>query len=219
MTAMAISLSELISYVNEENMRTLLEQYRGLGPLPGVLITFMKSFIPPLPTALVVGLNAAVYGLFWGFVYSWIGIVSGCVTTFLIVRRVAGHRALNRWSQKPKVQRSMIWVRRNAFSYVFILSMFPMGPFVLVNMAAAAAQMRLRSFFIAIAVGKAVMVLSVSIIGHDLSRFIERPYELIYVALFLGFSVWLSNRIGKHFTEAEVEAGGAAGPQTDIPNR
>ncbi|WEK54017.1 MAG: TVP38/TMEM64 family protein [Candidatus Cohnella colombiensis] len=195
-----MSLSDILSQITEDNITKMLEQYRDFGPFPGIFLTFMKSFVPPLPTMVIVGVNAAVYGMWWGFLYSWIGIVSGCMTTFLIVRKISGHRYIQRMAQKPKVQSSLIWVRRNAFSYVFLLSIFPVGPFVVVNIAAAIARMRLRSFAIAIIFGKAIMVLSVSYIGHDLNRFMERPLELIYVVLFVGASLWISKKIEKWFT-------------------
>jgi uncharacterized membrane protein YdjX (TVP38/TMEM64 family) len=195
-----MSISDILSNVTEENLKGLLEQYRAFGPFPGIALTFMKSFIPPLPTILIVGVNAAVYGLWLGFLYSWLGIVSGCLVTFVVVRRIAGHPYFVRWAQKPKVQKSLVWVRRNAFSYVFLLSLFPVGPFVVINIAAAVARMRLRSFFIAIVFGKAIMVMSVSIIGHDFGRFIERPAELVYVVLFVGASLWVSKKIESRFT-------------------
>lgn len=195
-----MSISDILSNVTEDNLKNLLEQYRDFGPFPGIALTFMKSFIPPLPTMLIVGVNAAVYGLWLGFLYSWLGIVSGCLVTFLVVRRIAGHSYFVRWAQKPKVQKSLVWVRRNAFSYVFLLSIFPVGPFVVVNIAAAVAQMRVRSFVIAIVFGKAIMVMSVSIIGHDFGRFIERPAELVYVVLFVGASLWVSKKIESRFT-------------------
>lgn len=184
----------------EQNLQDLLERYRSLGPLPGIALTFAKSFIPPMPTIVIVGVNAAVYGLWLGFLYSWIGIVGGCMTTFLLVRKAAGHPYLERWASKPKVRRSMIWVRRNAFSYVFLLSLFPVGPFVVINMAAGLARMRIRSFLIAIVTGKAIMVLAVSMIGHDIERFIRRPYEMVYVVLFVGVSLWISKKIEARYT-------------------
>jgi uncharacterized membrane protein YdjX (TVP38/TMEM64 family) len=195
-----MSISEIIASLTEDNLREVLEQYRAFGPLPGIALTFMKSFVPPLPTILIVGVNAAVYGLWLGFLYSWLGIVSGCLVTFLVVRRVAGHPYFVRYAQRPKVRKSLVWIRRNAFSYVFLLSLFPVGPFVVINVAAAVAQMRLRSFIIAIVFGKAIMVMSVSIIGHDFCRFIERPLELLYVVLFVGASLWISKKIESKFT-------------------
>jgi uncharacterized membrane protein YdjX (TVP38/TMEM64 family) len=196
-----MNITDILSNVTEENLKHLLDKYRDYGPFPGIALTFLKSFIPPLPTILIVGVNAAVYGLWLGFLYSWFGIVSGCLVTFLIVRRVAGHPYFLRWAQKPKVQKSLLWVRRNAFSYVFLLSLFPVGPFVVINIAAAIARMRLRSFFIAIFFGKAIMVLSISIIGHDFARFIAHPIELAYVALFVGLSLWISKKIEARFTK------------------
>jgi uncharacterized membrane protein YdjX (TVP38/TMEM64 family) len=191
---------DLQSYLTEEHLMEVLEQYRSYGPLPGIALTFMKSFIPPLPTMLIVGVNAAVYGFWLGFLYSWIGIVSGCMVTFLIVRRVAGIPYLVRWAERPKVSKSMRWVRSNAFSYVFLLSVFPVGPFVVVNMAAGIAQMRIRSFLLAVIIGKGIMVVAVSYIGHDLHRFIDNPFELIYVVLFVVACLWISKAIERRFT-------------------
>jgi uncharacterized membrane protein YdjX (TVP38/TMEM64 family) len=198
-----MDVSELLSSLTEERLKELLEQYRSLGPFPGIFLTFMKSFVPPLPTILIVGVNAAVYGLWLGFLYSWIGMVAGCMVTFLVVRKIAGHPFLDRWARKPKVQKSMTWIRRNAFSYVFLLSIFPVGPFVIINMAAGVARMRIRSFLIAVLFGKAIMVFSVSYIGHDLERFIRNPVEIVYVLLFIGISLWISKRIEARFTRAD----------------
>lgn len=181
---------DIMSWLTEERLRTLLEQYRSLGPLPGVGLTFMKSFVPPLPTIAIVGLNAAVYGLWLGFLYSWIGLVAGCTVTFLIIRAIATHPYLAKWAKRPKVAKAMTWVRQSGFSYVFLLSLFPVGPFVVINMAAGLAGMKLRSFLIALCAGKAIMVLAVSYIGNDVERFIRHPWELIYVVLFIGLSLW-----------------------------
>lgn len=198
-------LLNTISWLTEDNLRQLLEQYRSLGPLPGVGLTFMKSFVPPLPTIAIVGLNGAVYGLWLGFLYSWIGLVAGCLTAFLIIRKVASHRLLAKWAERPKVERGMRWVRQSGFSYVFLLSLFPVGPFVVINMAAGLAGMRLRSYLLALCAGKAIMVFAVTYIGNDLERFIRQPWEIIYVLLFIGFSLWGVKAIEAQF--ARIGAG------------
>ncbi|WNS42528.1 TVP38/TMEM64 family protein [Paenibacillus sp. MMS20-IR301] len=196
---------DTISWMTEERLLALLEQYRSLGPLPGVLLTFLKSFVPPLPTIAIVGLNGAVYGLWLGFLYSWIGLVAGCVTTFLIIRKIASHPFLRKWAARPKVARSMTWVRQSGFSYVFLLSLFPVGPFVVINMAAGLAGMRLRSYLIALSAGKAIMVFAVSYIGNDVQRFMRHPGELIYVLLFIGISLWGVKSIEARFTRLARE--------------
>lgn len=196
---------DIMSWLTEDNLRHLLEQYRSFGPFPGIALTFMKSFIPPLPTIAIVGLNGAVYGLWLGFLYSWIGLVAGCVTTFLIIRKIASHRLLSKWAKRPKVAKSMTWVRQSGFSYVFLLSIFPVGPFVVINMAAGLAGMRFRSYLLALTAGKAIMVFAVSYIGNDLERFIQRPAEVIYVLLFIGLSLWGVKAIEARFARAEED--------------
>lgn len=193
------SLIDTLTSLTEEDVRHFLDRYRSLGPLPGMLLTFMKSFVPPLPTLIIVGVNAAVYGLWLGFLYSWLGMIAGCMTTFLLFRRLGEHRYARKWAAKPSVQRSIVWIRRNAFGYVFLLSLFPVGPFVVINIAAALARMPLRSFLIAIVFGKAVMVMSVSMIGYDVERFMQEPTRLLYVALFVVISYMISKRLEAWF--------------------
>lgn len=181
--------------IDEQTLLDWLARYRSYGPLPGILLTFLKSFVPPLPTILIVGVNAAVYGLWLGFLYSWIGIVLGCLTTFVIVRKIADRPYWVRWAERPSVSRGMKWVQRGAFSYVFLLSLFPLGPFVVINIAAAVARMRFRSFALAIMLGKAIMVLLVSYIGHDPARFLAHPEEAAYALLFIIITWWIGRRV------------------------
>ncbi|MBD3920609.1 TVP38/TMEM64 family protein [Paenibacillus sp. PR3] len=210
-----MSMSDWIAYWTEkDHLLDLLEQYRSLGPLPGVALTFMKSFVPPLPTLVIVGVNAAVYGLWLGFLYSWLGLVAGCLVTFLLVRRIADHPFLQRYAQRRKVQNGLRWVRRNAFSYVFILSIFPVGPFVVVNVAAALARMKFRSFLLAVAAGKGIMVFAVSLVGHDVARYYRNPELLIYIVLLIALSLvimkWVEARYMRDTEETVVEIAGEA---------
>ncbi|RKN84280.1 TVP38/TMEM64 family protein [Paenibacillus ginsengarvi] len=199
-----MGIADFLSTLTEDQLKLWLEQFRSYGPLPGMLLTFLKSFVPPLPTLLIVGVNAAVYGLWLGFLYSWIGMVCGCLLTFAIVRKIAGHPYLQRMARKPKVQRGMLWVRRNAFSYVFVLSLFPVGPFVAVNMAAGLAGMSFRSFALAVSLGKAIMIFIVSYIGYDLSRYIENPLQLLYIVAFIVISLLISRKIEAKFVKHDV---------------
>lgn len=202
-----MSMSDWIAYWTEkDHLLDLLEQYRSLGPLPGVALTFMKSFVPPLPTLVIVGVNAAVYGLWLGFLYSWLGLVAGCLVTFLLVRRIADHPFLQRYAQRQKVQNGLRWVRRNAFSYVFILSIFPVGPFVVVNVAAALARMKFRSFLLAVAAGKGIMVFAVSLVGHDVERYYRNPELLLYIVLLIALSLVIMKRVeARYMRDADTE--------------
>ncbi|AWP27083.1 TVP38/TMEM64 family protein [Paenibacillus glucanolyticus] len=195
---------DIMSYFTESNLEWLLEQFRALGPLPGILLTFLKSFIPPLPTIVIVGVNGAVYGLWAGVFYSWIGMVAGCLTTFLIVRKISGTPLIERWANKPKVQRGMRWIQHNGFSYVFLLGILPVGPFVAVNVAAGLARMNLMSYLMAVALGKGIMIFCVSYIGANLSDFIAEPFKLIGVLAFIVLSLWVSRKLDSYFIRKQA---------------
>lgn len=189
------SVQDIMALFTEENLSWFLEKFRSLGPIPGILLTFMKSFIPPLPTVLIVGVNAAVYGFWPGFIYSWIGLVSGCLLTFLVVRKISGSRYLDKWAAKPKVQRGMRWIQRNGFSYVFLLGILPVGPFVAVNMAAGIARMHIRSYLLAVTLGKGIMVFCVSFVGANFMEFINQPLLLLGVVAAVIVLLWISKKI------------------------
>lgn len=196
----------IMDYFTEENIQLFLDRFRSLGPLPGILLTFMKSFVPPLPTIVIVGANAAIYGLWQGFLYSWIGLVAGSLLTFLLIRRAAALPYMQRWAGKPKVQKAMVWARKNGFSFVFLLSMLPVGPFVVINMAAGLTRMPVRTFAVAVALGKAVMVFCVSYIGTHLSDFVDQPAKFLGVALFIAVSLWLNRKMQAYFTAVAAVA-------------
>ncbi|MBO2944244.1 TVP38/TMEM64 family protein [Paenibacillus sp. F411] len=185
----------IMSLLSEESLALFLDTFRELGPLPGVLLTFMKSFVPPLPTALIVGLNAAVYGLWAGFLYSWIGIVSGCVLTFYLVQKAGSIPLIRKWAAKPKVLKGQAWIQRNGFSYVFLLSILPIGPFVAINIAAGLGGMKMGSYLTALIPGKGLMVLLVSLIGANVESFIQQPLWVLVVLAAVLFLLWVSKKV------------------------
>lgn len=73
----------------EEFIQQLLNQYEGLGPLPGILLPFIEALLPFLPLMVFVLANAAAYGLLKGFLYSWIGACVGAILVFLLMRKLS----------------------------------------------------------------------------------------------------------------------------------
>lgn len=67
-----------------EFVQELLADYEKLGPLPGILLPFIEAFLPFLPLFVFVLANGAAYGLFEGFLYSWIGASFGSLGVFLL---------------------------------------------------------------------------------------------------------------------------------------
>lgn len=178
----------------EELIEQLLGYYEGLGPLPGILLPFIESFLPFLPLIVIVMANAAAYGLFRGFIFSWIGETVGSITLFLLIRRFR-HLQVFRWIHTNRhVKRITGWVERRGFGPIFILLCFPFSPSSVINLVAALSRISFIQFALAILLGKTVMIFSISYVGSSLASFAENPVRTVIVAVSVSL-FWL---FGKH---------------------
>lgn len=107
-------------YLNEYIME-LLSDYERLGPIPGILLPFIEAFLPFLPLVVFVFANAAAYGLFKGFLYSWIGSSLGSILVFLVIRKLGNKRIFKAIQKNKQVKKVTAWVERHGFGPLFLL--------------------------------------------------------------------------------------------------
>ncbi len=70
-----------------ENIMNLIEEYRSFGPLAGILLPMVEAFLPFLPLVVFVLANVNAFGLWFGFLFSWIGASLGALIVFLLIRK------------------------------------------------------------------------------------------------------------------------------------
>jgi len=168
-------------YFSAENMDQIVESYRALGPLLGIGLPMVEALIPALPLILFVMENAVAFGFWFGFLYSWLGSVLGALIVFSVIRRFGRSRFFSFVNKHPKVRKAMGWIERKGFAPIFILFCFPFTPSALINVVAGLSRISIRQFVLALALGKLVMILILSYIGHDLTSFIHKPVKTIIV--------------------------------------
>lgn len=180
--------------MNWDQIVSLLDQYEQLGPLPGILVPMLESFLPILPLFAIVMGNAAAYGLWLGFFYSWIGVLMGSMIVFLISRKFGKKVTAYILRRYPKGHLFLRWIEKKGFAPIFLLSCFPLTPSFLVNIVSGLTIVPVKTFFIAVLFGKAIMVFFISFIGYDIFSIFEHPWKFtIIVSLILA--AWLA---GKH---------------------
>ncbi|MDN4492269.1 TVP38/TMEM64 family protein [Ureibacillus aquaedulcis] len=184
-----------------ENIENLAEHYRTLGPLIGIFLPFIEAFLPFLPLVVIVVANASSYGLWIGFLLSWIGTVLGSYVVFLLVRRFGRHPRLQGFIEKEKVQKLIKWVDMRGLSPLFILLCFPFTPSVLVNIVAGLSNIKKKYYLIVIMAGKFVMIASMSVLGYDLKALLTDPVKLILAGVGI-FLLWIVGKaIEKHLNK------------------
>ncbi|MDM5153788.1 TVP38/TMEM64 family protein [Bacillus sp. DX1.1] len=168
-------------YFSEENMDQIVESYRAFGPLLGIGLPMVEALIPALPLILFVMANAVAFGLWLGFLYSWIGSVVGALIVFSVIRRFGRSRFFSFVNKHPKVRSAMGWIERKGFAPIFVLFCFPFTPSALINVVAGLSRISRRQFVLALALGKLVMIFVLSYIGYDLTSFFHKPVKTIIV--------------------------------------
>src|SRR5690625_3330440 len=122
-TAMLVYLSSIFQDADAffEYVIDLLDKYEKLGPLPGILLPFIEAFLPFLPIFVFVMANSAAYGLFKGFLYSWLGASLGSIGVFLTIRKFSENRLIRWVRNHQQVEKITSWVDHRGFSLLFIL--------------------------------------------------------------------------------------------------
>lgn len=184
-----------------ENIIALIEKYRSLGPLTGILLPLVEAFLPFLPLFLFVMANANAFGLGWGFLFSWIGASSGAYAVFLLIRKFGEARLFTFLRRRKQVQNLMEWVERRGFGPLFLLLCFPFTPSALVNIVAGLSKIGIYQYMLAVLTGKAVMIFMMSFIGYDIILLIKQPLR---TAIVLGAIIILWY-VGKQIEERIIK--------------
>ncbi|XJZ28131.1 TVP38/TMEM64 family protein [Bacillota bacterium Lsc_1132] len=176
-----------------EKIMELIQQYRSFGPLPGILLPMFEAFLPFLPLFLFVMANANAFGLWLGFLFSWIGATAGALVVFLLVRKFGQKRLLAFLSRHPQVQKLMNWVERHGFGPLFLLMCFPFTPSAVINIVAGLSKISMAQYILALTIGKMVMIFTISFVGYDLHSLLTKPQRSIIVAAII-FILWFAGK-------------------------
>src|SRR5699024_12269028 len=161
--------------------------------IPGISLLFIEAFLPFLPMFVFVLANGAAYGLFKGFLYSWIGASVGSVLVFFIIRGLGNKKVFVKIRENNQVKKVTTWVERHGFGPLFLLLCFPFSPSSVINVVAGLSKISSQQFILAVFLGKSVMIFSVAYIGSSITEFAQNPVKTIVV----GASICLFWIIGK----------------------
>ncbi len=180
-------------YFTAENLMNLFETYRSFGPFFAILLPLLEAFLPFLPLIVFIVANVNSFGLWFGFLLSWIGACTGAIIVFILMRKLNKFKFIQRLKQRKTFQKLLAWVERRGFSPLFLILCFPFTPSAVINVVAGLSKISIWQFTLAVLSGKFVMVFIVSFIGQDLHALITQPLRGAIVAIVI-FLLWL---IGK----------------------
>lgn len=183
--------SPLGAYVDLDRAVATLEAL-GENPLaPAILVALWLVAAPlGIPVSPLVFASGAVFGTFWGWIYSLAGATLGSGLSFWISRRL-GHELIAHWLGEERLSRVEKLVARHGFWTVFRLRFAPI-PFVSINAGAALAGMRFMRFLAASTLGLAPSLWVYNYFSHALVDATAADRPGVWRNLFLALGAFLA---------------------------
>ncbi|MDD6223740.1 MAG: VTT domain-containing protein [bacterium] len=188
-------MKELIDHFVSNTTAWLL----AFGPIAGVILILMESILPMLPLSVFITLNMVSYGPVFGFLISWIATIIGCMLSFFLFRTMFQkklYRFINK-KNSEKLKNLMKGISQISFSNLVVLIALPFSPAFLINIAGGLSKIKIEKFFLAIMIGKVMMVYFWGYIGTSLLESLSDITTLIKIALLLIVAFLLSKVIEK----------------------
>ncbi|WP_026366337.1 TVP38/TMEM64 family protein [Salinicoccus albus] len=183
----------------QEGLEQLFSQVEQIGVIVGFLLVVLESLLPFLPLFLFVIVNINSYGLILGFLASYSGTVLGSYIVFLAVRYFLRAPSQRYIARHERLQKMLSFIDRRGFSFLFILLCLPFTPSAVINVIAALSNMKKIVYLYILIAAKAIMIMSMSLVGNDVTSFFTSPLQLtlsiIVLVLLYLFSKWYQNYI------------------------
>lgn len=177
------------------NSTTILSSY---GPIAGVIMIVLESIIPALPLSVFITLNMVAFGNILGFIISWLSTIVGCMLSFFLFRKLFRNKLEKYVKKKNSKQLNKIMdsINNINFSNLVVLIAVPFSPASWINVGAALSKIKTKEFFLAVVLGKIVMVYFWGYIGTSLLDSLTDITVLFKIAFLL---------IGAYFVSKIVE--------------
>lgn len=171
----------------------------NIGPIGGVFLIILESIFPMLPLSVFITLNMISFGSFFGFIISWLSTIIGCMLSFTLFRHFF-QKKLYRFIKKKEQDKFadiMKAISNINFSNLVMLIAIPFSPSFLINIAGGLSKIKTEKFFLAIMIGKIVIVYFWGYIGTTLLESLTNIMVLFKIGGLLVLAFFISKLVEK----------------------
>lgn len=191
-------LEYLRRLMTEEGITELFMAFEQFGIFSGFFLVLIESFIPVLPLFVIVVLNINSFGFIVGVLISYAATVSGSYLLFMAVRKLFRKRAQQYIRKRRPLRKWLDFLNRNSFVFLFIMLALPFTPTSLMNILAAIADIKRAAYLYILLGAKAFMILSMALVGYDVTAFFTSPVRLVFSAILLVVLYFVSKRYQRY---------------------
>ena len=187
--------------MTQEGLEQLFQEVEQLGLIVGFLLVFMESLLPFLPLFIIVVVNINSYGFVLGSLSSYSGTVLGSYLVFLLIRYFFRRPAQKYIRKHKRLEQMLSFIDRRGFVFLFVLLALPFTPTSVINVIAALSNLKKVVYLYILLAAKAIMILTMSLVGYDVTSFFTSPLRLTLsiagLVLIYFFSKWYQKYINR----------------------
>lgn len=181
------------------------DAFRQFGYIPGFIMLYLRAIVPVLPLTLYVVLLIHAYGLFPGIIISWLGIVSGTFTVFLICKKFVNTIRMKKLKSRKSVQRLISFIDRQGLIPLFVLLCFPFTPNTLINIIASLSHIKIKYYFFVLVISKLISITILGVMGKEIFPIFTNPLRALIMIVLLVILWFISKKVEKHFMGSTKE--------------
>ncbi|MGK8482149.1 TVP38/TMEM64 family protein [Staphylococcus epidermidis] len=181
------------------------DAFRQFGYIPGFIMLYLRAIVPVLPLTLYVVLLKHAYGLFPGIIISWLGIVSGTFTVFLICKKFVNTIRMKKLKSRKSVQRLISFIDRQGLIPLFVLLCFPFTPNTLINIIASLSHIKIKYYFFVLVISKLISITILGVMGKEIFTIFTNPLRALIMIVLLVVLWFISKKVEKHFMGSTKE--------------
>lgn len=181
------------------------DAFRQFGYIPGFIMLYLRAIVPVLPLTLYVVLLIHAYELFPGIIISWLGIVSGTFTVFLICKKFVNTIRMKKLKSRKSVQRLISFIDRQGLIPLFVLLCFPFTPNTLINIIASLSHIKIKYYFFVLVISKLISITILGVMGKEISTIFTNPLRALIMIVLLVVLWFISKKVEKYFMGSTKE--------------
>ena len=181
------------------------DAFRQFGYIPGFIMLYLRAIVPVLPLTLYVVLLIHAYGLFPGIIISWIGIVSGTFTVFLICKKFVNTIRMKKLKSRKSVQRLISFIDRQGLIPLFVLLCFPFTPNTLINIIASLSHIKIKYYFFVLVISKLISITILGVMGKEIFTIFTNPLRALIMIVLLVVLWFISKKVEQYFMGSTKE--------------
>ncbi|MBO1199503.1 TVP38/TMEM64 family protein [Staphylococcus simiae] len=182
-----------------QHLEQWFEVLKHLGYFGGFLLLFFRAVIPVFPLVLYIIVVMHEYGDFVGVIISWLALVAGSFTVYLICKTLVNSKVMIEIKRKKATKKIINIIDNQGLVPLFVLLCIPFSPTSLINIVASFSNINSKHYFIVLSTSTLIFTVILGYMGTDVTTILTDPKKSL--TMIIGIVVlWIvGKKIEKHY--------------------